>query len=134
MAAYVIDAPAAIRLAEAGWSGEDELLAPTLLRSQTLSALHADVVAGRRPADEAESVLAAVDALRVRLLGDRVLRRTAWRVASELGWAETEAAEYVALTRLHGDALVSGAPGGYPGAERLVRIVAVTELLDRPGG
>lgn len=92
MAAYVIDAPAAIRLAEAGWSGEDELLAPTLLRSQTLSALHADSAAGRRPGDEAEAVLAAVDALRVRLLGDRVLRRTAWRVASELGWAETEAA------------------------------------------
>jgi hypothetical protein len=43
----------------------------------------------------------------IRLLGDRVLRGTAWKVADELGWAETYDAEYVALTRLHGDALVT---------------------------
>ncbi|MDN4596470.1 hypothetical protein [Leifsonia virtsii] len=134
MAAYVIDASAAIRLAEAGWSGGHDLLAPTLLRAQTLSALHADTVTGRRPDEEARALLAAVDAFGVRLLGDRVLRRTAWKVASELGWAQTEAAEYVALTRLHADTLVSDAPAQYPGADRLVRIAPVSELLDGPRG
>jgi hypothetical protein len=130
MAAYVIDASAAIRLAESRWSGADELLAPTLLRSQTLSTLHADALAGRRDAHEATALLSGVDGLPVRLLGDRVLRRNAWRVASELGWAQTEAAEYVALTRLHGDAMVSGTPHVYADAERLVRIVPVADLLE----
>ena len=129
MTAYVIDAPAAVRLAEAGWTAADTLLAPTLLRSQTLSLLHADVVAGRRDGAEAFALLRQVDGLPVRLLGDRVLRRNAWRVADQLGWAQTETAEFVALTQLHGDALVSGAPQLYPGAEALVRIVAVTAIL-----
>jgi hypothetical protein len=129
MTVYVIDAPAALRLAEAGWSGEEDLLAPTLLRSQTLSLLHADTLAGRRDVPSALALLQKADALPVRLLGDRVLRRTAWRVADELGWAQTEAAEFVALTRLHGDALLSGAPHLYTGADALVRIVPVTDVL-----
>jgi hypothetical protein len=129
MTVYVIDAPAALRLAEAGWSGEGDLLAPTLLRSQTLSLLHADTLAGRRDGPSALALLQKADALPVRLLGDRVLRRTAWRVADELGWAQTEAAEFVALTRLHGDALLSGAPHLYTGADALVRIVPVTDVL-----
>lgn len=128
MTAYVIDAPAAVRLAESGWSGPEALLAPTLLRSQTLSLLHADTRSGRRGGADARSLLANVDRLPVRLLGDRVLRRTAWSVADELGWEQTEAAEYVALTRLHADALVSGEPQLYAGAEALVRIVPVTEV------
>lgn len=129
MTAYVIDAPAAIRLAEAAWSGPDQLLAPTLLRSQTLSQLHADVVAGRRDGADAFALLRRVDGLPVRLLGDRVLRRNAWRMADQLGWAQTEAAEFVALARLHGDALLSGAPHLYTGADALVRIVPVTDVL-----
>ena len=48
-----------------------------------------------------------ITGLPIRLLGDRVLRGTAWNVADELGWADTYDAEYVALTRLHGDALVT---------------------------
>jgi predicted nucleic acid-binding protein len=36
-----------------------------------------------------------------------VLRRNAWKVADQLGWPETYDAEYVALTRLQADALVT---------------------------
>jgi indolepyruvate ferredoxin oxidoreductase alpha subunit len=43
----------------------------------------------------------------IRLLGDAVLRRKAWKLADELGWAETYDAEYVALTQLQADALVT---------------------------
>jgi indolepyruvate ferredoxin oxidoreductase alpha subunit len=42
-----------------------------------------------------------------RLLGDAVLRRRAWEVADQLGWASTYDAEYVALTQLQADALVT---------------------------
>lgn len=45
--------------------------------------------------------------LRSRLLGDRVLQSTAWTVADRLGWPDTYDAEYVALTQLQGDALIT---------------------------
>ena len=38
--------------------------------------------------------------LPIRLLGDAVLRRTAWQYAYRLGWEDTYTAEYVALTHL----------------------------------
>jgi indolepyruvate ferredoxin oxidoreductase alpha subunit len=40
-----------------------------------------------------------------------VLQRQAWKVADQLGWATTYEAEYVALTMLQGDALVTSDPG-----------------------
>jgi len=84
-----------------------KLLAPTLLRSQTLSALHEAVQAGEMPRDVARDRLARVGALPIRLLGDAVLRRRAWEIADQLGWAETYDAEYVALTQLQADAFVT---------------------------
>jgi indolepyruvate ferredoxin oxidoreductase alpha subunit len=45
--------------------------------------------------------------MRIRLLGDAVLRRRAWDIADRLGWASTYDAEYVALTQLQADALVT---------------------------
>jgi predicted nucleic acid-binding protein len=45
--------------------------------------------------------------MRIRLLGDAVLRRRAWDIADQLGWASTYDAEYVALTQLQADALVT---------------------------
>jgi predicted nucleic acid-binding protein len=85
----------------------DELLAPTLVRSQVLSILHQAVARGDLTAAEAEERLDRVDAMKVRYLGDRVLRRLAWRIADRQGWAETFAAEYLALTQLQGDALLT---------------------------
>ena len=48
-----------------------------------------------------------INSLNVRFLGDRVLQRQAWEVADELGWDTTYDAEYVALTMLQADALVT---------------------------
>jgi predicted nucleic acid-binding protein len=36
-----------------------------------------------------------------------VLRNVAWKVAGQLGWPDTFDAEYVALTHLQGDALIT---------------------------
>ena len=44
--------------------------------------------------------------VKVRLLGDRVSRRTAWRIAREQGWDTIGDAEYLAVTRLQADALI----------------------------
>ena len=83
------------------------MLAPTLLRSQTLSALHEAVHRGEISPDVALDRLAAIWAMPIRLLGDAVLRRRAWKFAEQLGWAETYNAEYVALTKLQADAFVT---------------------------
>ena len=86
---------------------EHELLAPTLLRSQTLSALHEAVYRGDLPADVARKRLTQIGRMPIRLLGDAVLRRRAWDLAEQLGWDSTYDAEYVALTQLQADALVT---------------------------
>jgi len=109
MTRFVVDAGVVLRLAseEVEVSGEHELLAPTLLRSQTLSALHESVHRGELEADVARERLERIGRMKIRLLGDAVLRRVAWRVADQLGWASTYDAEYVALTQLQADAFVT---------------------------
>ena len=109
MTRFVVDAGAVLHLASTGVEvgSAHELLAPTLLRSQTLSALHEAVQRGEIPADVARDRLAHVRRMRIRLLGDAVLQRRAWDVADQLGWASTYDAEYVALTQLQADAFVT---------------------------
>jgi predicted nucleic acid-binding protein len=109
MTRFVVDASAVLDLAGAGTevSDEHELLAPTLLRSQTLSALHEAVQRGEIPADVAREQLARIRRMPIRLLGDAVLRRRAWELADQLGWASTYDAEYVALTQLQADAFIT---------------------------
>ena len=75
MTRFVVDASAVIHLASNGVEVSDtrELLAPTLLRSQTLSALHEAVQRGEIPADVARDHLARIGRMKIRLLGDGVL-------------------------------------------------------------
>ena len=106
---FVVDVGAVLELASAGTvvAAEHELLAPTLLRSQVLSALHEAVQRGELPADVARDRLDLIGRMSIRLLGDAVLRRRAWEVADQLGWASTYDAEYVALTLLQADAFIT---------------------------
>ena len=109
MTRFVVDAGAVLHLASEQLEVSDahELLAPTLLRSQTLSVLHEAVQRGELPADLARERLARIGRMRIRLLGDAVLRRRAWEIADQLGWASTYDAEYVALTLLQADAFIT---------------------------
>jgi predicted nucleic acid-binding protein len=109
MTRFVVDSSAVLHLAstEVEVRGEHKLLAPTLLRSQTLSALHEAVQRGELPADVARDRLKRIGRMPIRLLGDAVLRRRAWELADRLGWATTYNAEYVALTQLQADAFVT---------------------------
>ena len=106
---FVVDSGVVLHLASEGIEipAEHELLAPTLLRSQTLSAVHEAVHNGEIAPDVALDRLARIWRMPIRLLGDAVLRRRAWDVAEQLGWAETYDAEYVALTQLQADAFVT---------------------------
>ena len=109
MTKYVIGPDVAIRLAgdEAVIRDEHQILAPTLLRSQMLSLLYQAVDRGEMAKKDAERRLTYVRRLRIRLLGDRVLQDAAWKVAGQLGWPDTFDAEYVALTQLHANALIT---------------------------
>jgi predicted nucleic acid-binding protein len=109
MTRFVVDTGAVLHLAseEIQVPGKHKLLAPTLLRSQTLSALHEAVQRGELSAEVARNHLTRIRALRIRLLGDAVLQRRAWELADQLGWDSTYNAEYVALTQLQADAFVT---------------------------
>jgi predicted nucleic acid-binding protein len=106
---YVIGPDVAVRLAhdQAVIGDQHQILAPTLLRSQLLSLLYQAVRRGELTKRDAERRLDYVRGLRVRLLGDRVLQNVAWKVADQLGWSDTFDAEYVALTQLQADALIT---------------------------
>jgi predicted nucleic acid-binding protein len=109
MTRYVIDAPAAIRLAREKRHVHEthKLVAPNLLRSQALSLVYQAV--RRRELDDAQAhaILDAITTMRIRLLGDRVSRTVAWQVAEQFDWDDTTDAEYVAVTRLQADALIT---------------------------
>ena len=109
MTRYVIGPDVAIRLAQeqAVVGDVHQILAPTLLRSQMLSSLYQAVHRGEMTKKDAELRLNYLRGLRIRLLGDRVLQNVAWKVADQLGWPDTLAAEYVALTQLQADALIT---------------------------
>jgi predicted nucleic acid-binding protein len=109
MTRYVITVDVALRLSqeEAVIADGHLLLAPTLLRSQLLSQLYQAVRGRELTKKEADRRLDYVRALRLRLLGDRVLQSVAWKIADQFGWPDTLDAEYVALTQLQADALVT---------------------------
>jgi predicted nucleic acid-binding protein len=131
MTRFVVDASAVLQLAseEFAVASEHELLAPTLLRSQTLAALHEAVQRGEIPADVARERLARIGRMPIRLLGDAVLRRRAWEVADKLGWASTYDAEYIALTQLQADAFVTLDEELAGSVEGIVAIASIDDLL-----
>jgi len=106
---FVVDCDTLLRIAagDVEVAPGHQLVAPTLVRSQALAALYKAARRGEISADEGLDRVTKINSLRVRFLGDKVLQRTAWRIADELGWETTDDAEFVALTQLQADALVT---------------------------
>ena len=109
MTRFVVDADTLIRIAagEIEVASGHQLLSPTLVRSQALSALYEAARRGEVSAADGLERVTRVNSLRVRFLGDKVLQRTAWRIADQLGWETTFDAEFVALTQLQADVFVT---------------------------
>ena len=109
MTRFVIDAATLLHLVQENVPiiPQHQIVAPSLIRSQALSLL----LQRARRGDLTESValqhLERIAEMKMRLLGDRVSRRTAWKIARERSWETTYEAEYVAVTRLQADALIS---------------------------
>jgi predicted nucleic acid-binding protein len=130
MTRFVIDPDVALHLArhDVVVAAQHQLVAPTLLRSQLLTLLYQKVRRNEMAKAEAERHLDVVRAMRIRLLGDRVLQSAAWRVADRLGWDDTYDAEYVALTQLQADALITRDPELADAARDLVTVAPVAAL------
>jgi predicted nucleic acid-binding protein len=130
MARFVIDAGVALAIlaGDAHVVPGHHLVAPNLLRSQVLDALHQAVVRGELEAGEARERLERFNRMPIRLLGDGSMRQQAWAVADRLGWASTFNAEYIALTRLQADAFITLDAGLAEVAAVEVRVAAIEEL------
>ena len=109
MTRFVVDCETLLRIAcgEIEVAPEHKLVAPTLVRSQALSALYEAARRGEISVAEGIERVTRINSLKVRFLGDKVLQRTAWKVADQLGWETTFEAEFVALTQLQADAFVT---------------------------
>lgn len=121
MARYGIDAVTLVQLLEGGRGvAGHQLVAPNSLRSEALQLLLDDVRHGRRTEKAALDLHEPMTALKVRLLGDRVSRRTAWRIAMQQGWPTLRDAEYLAVVKLQADALITVDPDLQAKAEGIV--------------
>ena len=130
MTRFVVDCETLLRIAagEIEVADEHKLVAPTLVRSQALAALYQAARRGEISAAEGLERVTRINSLKVRFLGDKVLQRTAWRVADELGWETTYDAEYVALTQLQADSFVTSDRGLARAVSGLVKTATVDAL------
>jgi predicted nucleic acid-binding protein len=136
MTRYVIDAPTLVHLVanDVQVSPRHQLVAPNVIRSQALCLLFEAVRRGDLTETLALQHHERLTELKLRLLGDRVSRRTAWKIAREQGWETTYDAEYLAVTKLQADALVTVDPALAAKAKDLVPLAeleALTEDRDR---
>jgi predicted nucleic acid-binding protein len=130
MTRYVVDAPTLLHLVAEGVEvhPDHQLVAPNLVRSQALALLYEAVRAGDLDEKEALRQHRLLTELKMRLLGDRVSRGTAWKIAREHGWESTYDAEYVAVTRLQADAFVTVDPAMAAKVEDIVTLASVDAL------
>ena len=109
MTRFVVDCPTLLEIAagDIEVAAGHQLVAPTLVRSQALSALYQAARRGEISTAVGIERIRRINSLKVRFLGDKVLQQTAWRVADQLGWETTYDAEFVALTQLQADVFVT---------------------------
>jgi len=135
VARYVIDAPTLLHLVseEIVVDEEHQIVAPNLIRSQALNLLLYAVMSGELTEKEALHRHERLTELKMRLLGDRVSRRTAWKIARERKWDSTSDAEYLAVTKLQADALVTIDPVLAEKAAGIVRVESLETLATAHG-
>jgi predicted nucleic acid-binding protein len=131
VARYVIDAPTLVYLVDAGLQVDPghQLVAPNSIRSEAMELLLHDVRAGKRSEAEALKAHERMTEIKMRLLDDRVSRRTAWQIARDRDWDTLRDAEYLAVTRLQADAFVSVDPRRAAAAREAVAVAAIDDLL-----
>lgn len=128
---FVVDARVAVDLATGGATipPQHSLTAPTLLRSQVLALVYESVHRGEVDERAGRKILDDIRGLRIRFLGDRSLEDHAWRLAVELNWPDVHQAQYIALTQLQADALVTADAELAAAARAFVTIASPADVL-----
>lgn len=106
---YGIDSATLLLIADGGLAIDPahSLVAPNRILGELLTTLLGEVQRGERTEKDALAVHTRATETKIRLLGDRVSRRTAWNLAREHGWPALRDAEYLGVTKLQADALVT---------------------------
>ncbi|MCC2031112.1 hypothetical protein [Microbacterium allomyrinae] len=130
MTRFAIDAPTALRIVddEREIDPRHSLVGPSLLRSDALRLLYRRVREGRIDDAAGRAKLERLAVLKVRLLGDRVSRAVAWKIAMQLDWDDPARAEYLAVAKLQADALVADDPTLAAAAREIIPIAAYEDL------
>lgn len=133
MTRFAIDSLTALRLVREDIvvSEAHQLVAPNVLRSRVMSHLYREVRQGALAREAAREQLERLTSMRVRLLGDRVSRAVAWKIAEQLDWDDTTNAEFVAVAQLQADAFVTLDQELARSVESIVTIAPFEALLDR---
>ncbi len=131
MGRYVIDARTLLHIVanDLDIDPDHQLVAPNLIRSQALTLLLEDVRNGVITEEAALERHERFTELKMRLLGDRVSRRTAWKIARRHGWSTTFDAEYLAVCQLQADALVTIDPSLAAKAKDIVPLAPLDTLF-----
>jgi predicted nucleic acid-binding protein len=131
VARYVIDAPTLMHLVDRRLRVDNshQLVAPNRIRSEALDLLLDEVRRGVRQEKDALDAHERMTEIKMRLLGDRVSRATAWKIARETDSASIAEAEYLSVTRLQADALVTVDAGLAARAQGVVPVVPLEALL-----
>ncbi|HSO29084.1 MAG TPA: type II toxin-antitoxin system VapC family toxin [Candidatus Sulfomarinibacteraceae bacterium] len=128
----VIDASAAVHLATVAGPipGLDDyrLIAPGLLWSECLSAIRKASWRGAMPDDASVLALERLEALPIERADGPDHRARAFALARDLGWARTYDAEYVALARHLGAALLSTDLRLRRGVATIIRTLGPSDL------
>ena len=132
MTRFVIDALTLVHLVDSNLDVHPthQLVAPSRIRSEALELLLGEVLRGDRQEGAALELHERMTARRMRVLGDRVSRAVAWKLAREQGWETLRDAEYVAVARLQADALVTVDPTLAAKAEGLVSVEPLRALSE----
>lgn len=106
---YGIDSATLLLIADGGLTVDPahSLIAPNRILSDLLTTLLGEVRSGGRTESDALAVHTRATETKIRLLGDRVSRRIAWNLARDHDWADLRDAEYLSVTKLQADALVT---------------------------
>jgi predicted nucleic acid-binding protein len=126
----VIDAPTLLHIVDGELSVDPshQLVAPNAIRSEALQLLLRQVRQGQRSEQSALQLHERITELKMRLLGDRVSRGTAWKIARGHDWDSLREAEYLAITQLQADALVTIDPELAARAENVVPLAPLESL------
>jgi predicted nucleic acid-binding protein len=126
----VIDPPTLVQLVDEGHTVHPmhRLVAPNSIRSEALDLLLQRVSGGELPEPTALQLHERITEVKIRLLGDRVSRRTAWQMAREHGWSTLHDAEYLAVAKLQADALITVSSELAAKADGVVPLASITDL------